>query len=281
MYQITNELKKIGFSINPVSKIIQRNDYSKKFNTLDYFCIYLIPEDFVITVEHIPYHINAGHTVFVGPHKKVEFSDLHGMEVYVIAFSSALYDKSYNDSLFLNSKVFFNDNSNIFVSPYFGNKEYNNIVLIDRLLQFQFKKESLYISAAHNTIEGLILDAYLHVGDLEDEKDEKQEYVSIVNRYRILLQRDFKISKKVSHYAEILNITNRKLTEMTEFVYGKTAKQIIIEKIQYESEKYIKYSPLSLSEIAFAMGFNDEGNFTNFIKKHSGKKPSDLRELSI
>lgn len=281
MYQITSELKKIGFSINSVSNIIKRNDYSRKINTLEYFCIYLFPEDFLITVEHIPYQITGGNAVFVGPHKKVEFSDLKGMEAYVIAFETSFYDKSYNDSLFLNSKVFFNGNKNVFVAPYFGSREYNNIILIERLLKFQFKKESLYISAAHNTIEGLILDAYLHINEDEEEKDEKLEYVSYVNRFRIILQRDFKTSKKVSYYAEKLNISTRKLTEMTEFVYGKSAKQIIIEKLKYECVKYIKYSTLTLSEIAFSMGFSDEGNFSNFIKKHSGKKPSEMREVTV
>ena len=66
---------------------------------------------------------------------------------------------------------------------------------------------------------------------------------------------------------------------MTEFVYGKSAKQMIIEKVRFECEKAIKFSNKTLSEIAFDLGFKDEGNFTNFVKKHSGRKPSDMREM--
>jgi len=281
MYQITNQLNKIGFSINLVSDIIKRNNYNKKFNTLEYFCIFLVGEDLDLKVGNVDFLIKGGNAVFVGPQKNVEFGEAQGKEIYVIAFSSGFYDKSSKDSIFLNSQVFFNCNSEVFIAPYFGNNEYNNIILIERLLKFQTKDESLYISAAHNAIEGLILDAYLYVEHHKAENDEKLEFVSYVNRFKILLQRDFKYAKKVSHYAEELKISARRLTEMTEYVYGKSAKQIIIEKIKVECEKAIKFSNSTMSEIAYELGFNDEGNFSNFVKKHSGKKPSEMRGILV
>lgn len=281
MYQTTEELKKIGFSINLVDSIIKRNNYSTKFNTSEFFCIYILPEDFTITVEDKLHHIKGGNAVFVGPQKNVELGEISNSDIYVITFSTSFYDKSYNDSFFLNSKIFFNDNSNIFIAPYFGNKDYNQLILIERLLSFKTKKESLYISAAHNTIESLILDAYQHINETESETDEKLEFLSLVNRFKILLHKNFREQKKVSFYAEKLNISTRKLTEITENICDKSAKQIIIEKIKYECEKSIKFSGLTLSEISYDLGFNDEGNFSNFVKKHIGKKPSEMREVLV
>ena len=280
MYQITNQLRKIGFSINLISNIIKRNNYKQEFNTQEYFCILLTAQDLIIKVSNIEYKIAGGNAVFIGPQKHLIINDAIGKEIYAIGFSAEFYDKSSKDSLFLNSPVFFNCHSEIFTAPYFGNNKYNQIILVERLLKFQDKDESLYISAAHNAIEGLILDAYLHVENHPTEKDERLEYVSYANRFRILLQRDFKTAKKVSHYADALKITVRRLTEMTEYAYGKSAKQLIIEKVKFECEKAIKFSNLTMSEIAFDLGFSDEGNFTNFVKKHCGKKPSEMREIS-
>lgn len=282
MYQISDELKNNGFSINLVSKIIERNNYSKNFNTLDYFCIYLVAEDLEICVEQKKHHIPAGHAVFIGPQKNIEFGEAKGKEIYVIAFSKEFFDKTSKDSIYLNSNIFFNYESDIFISPYFGNKDYNNIILVERLKRFsKLNDHNIYISAAHNTIESLILDAYLNADYQVVQKEVNVESVSLVNRFTVILQRDYKIAKKVSHYASELRVSSRKLTEMTEFVYGKSAKQMIIEKIVFECEKAIKFSNHTLSEIAFDLGFKDEGNFTNFVKKHSGKKPSDMRELAI
>ncbi|MCY0976463.1 helix-turn-helix domain-containing protein [Chryseobacterium wangxinyae] len=280
MYQITNQLHKIGFSIDLISNIIRRNNFQKKFNTKQFFCILLVAKDIDLIISGIQYEIKGGNAVFIGPMKDVEFGDAYGKEIYVIVFSADFYDKSMKDSVFMNSQVFFNSRSDVFISPYFGNNKYNEVILVERLLKFQSKDESLYISAAHNAIEGLILDAYLHVDEHHTEADERLEYVSFVNRFRVLLQRDFKTAKKVLYYSQELKISSRRLTEMCEYVYGKSAKQIIIEKIKIECEKAIKFSNFTMSEIAYDLGFNDEGNFSNFVKKHTGKKPSEMREIS-
>ncbi|MDQ0593577.1 AraC family transcriptional activator of pobA [Chryseobacterium ginsenosidimutans] len=281
MYQITDQLRKIGFNIDLISNIIKRNNFEKKINTMQYFCILLVTQNIDLIISDTRYTIEGGNAVFMGPQKSLEIENAHGKEIYAIAFSSDFYDKSSKDSFFLNSQVFFNSQSEIFVSPYFGNNKYNEFILVERLLKYQIKNESLYISAAHNTIEGLILDAYLHVDDEDHKIDERLEYVSYVNRFRVLLQRDFKSEKKVLHYAQELKISSRKLTEMCEYVYSKSAKQIIIEKVKNECEKAIKFSHFTMSEIAFDLGFSDEGNFSNFVKKHCGKKPSEMRRMLV
>lgn len=281
MQQISDELKKNGFSINLVSKIIERNNFSRKFSTEDFFCIYLVSEDLVISVENKRYEVPGGNAVFIGPQKNVEFGNAFNKEIYAIVFSKEFFDKTSKDSIYLNSNIFFNSKSHIFIAPYFGNNDYNKIILIERLKKFSaIDEENIYIAAAHNAIESLILDAHLHIDHKDDPKEERLESVSLVNRFTVILQRDYKTEKKVSYYASELRVSSRKLTEMTEFVYGKSAKQIIIEKVAFECEKAIKFSNNTLSEIAFNLGFKDEGNFSNFVKKHIGKKPSDMREMA-
>jgi len=64
---------------------------------------------------------------------------------------------------------------------------------------------------------------------------------------------------------------------MTEYVLGKTAKHIIIEKLIKECRKALNFSNSTISEISYELGFSNEGNFTNFIKKHTGKNPSEMK----
>lgn len=281
MYKITEELRKNGFSINLVSKIIERNNFSKIFNTQEYFCIFLVAEDLEILVEEKNYNISGGNAVFVGPQKKIELGDVYDRNIYVIAFTKDFFDKTSKDSFYLNSHLFFNFKSEIFISPYYGTNEYNNVLLVERLQKFsKLNDEKIYLSAAHNAIESLILDAYLNENYIESISPEHLESSNLVNRFTLLLQKNYKVHKKVSYYADQLRVSSRKLTETTESVYGKSAKQMIIEKVSFECEKAIRFSTRSLSEIAFDLGFNDEGNFTNFIKKHLGKKPSEMRETA-
>ncbi|SEM29428.1 AraC-type DNA-binding protein [Chryseobacterium taichungense] len=276
MYIITNQLRENGFSVNRLDQIIKRNNNKRKFNTLEYFCIYIIMEDIQLKVENNIYDVKAGNIVFVGPHKNVEFGNIHGYDTFLIVFSSSFYERSIKDSLFLNSQLFFNYNSDIFIAP-FINIEQMRVVFMERMENFRLKDKSLYVSAAHNAIERLILDAFLHIPTEEVKKDIKFDYLYCVNKFKVILQRDYKKAKKVSHYASELNITPRKLTEMTEYVLGKSAKHVIIEKLISESKKMLTYTNFTISQIAYELGFSDEGNFTNFFKKHTEKNPSEMR----
>lgn len=64
---------------------------------------------------------------------------------------------------------------------------------------------------------------------IKNANDYKLEYLYMVNKFKLILQRDFKIAKKVSHYANELNMTSRKLTEITEYITNKSSKQIILK----------------------------------------------------
>ncbi|NML56917.1 helix-turn-helix domain-containing protein [Chryseobacterium cheonjiense] len=276
MYIITDQLKENGFSVNRLDQIIKRNNNKRQFNTLEYFCIYIIMENIGLIVENTSYNITAGNIVFLGPQKSIEFGKAKGQDTFIISFSSSFYERSIKDSLFLNSQLFFNYNSDIFIAP-FSNIEEMRVVFMDRMENFRKKDKSLYLSAAHNAIERLILDAFLHIPTEEVKKDIKFDYLYCVNKFKVVLQRDYKTAKKVSHYAGELNVTPRKLTEMTEYVLGKSAKHVIIEKLISESKKMLSYTNYTISQIAFELGFSDEGNFTNFFKKHTQKNPSEMR----
>ncbi|MFP8894586.1 MULTISPECIES: AraC family transcriptional regulator [Chryseobacterium] len=276
MYKITDQLKNIGFSINRLDYIIARNNNKREFNTLEYFCIYIILENTQLTVENVPYPLKRGSIAFVGPQKKIVFGETKRSDVYSIAFSSSFYERSTKDSLFINSQLFYNYNSDIFIAP-FLNVEQMRVVFLEQMESFRKKDESLYIAAAHNAIERLMLDALLHIPTEEIKKEIKFDYMYYVNRFKVLLQRDYKKAKKVAYYAEELNISSRKLTEMTEYVLGKTAKHIIIEKLITECKKALSFSNSTISEISYDLGFSNEGNFTNFIKKHTGKNPSEMK----
>ncbi len=276
MYVITDQLKNIGFSVTRIDELIRRNNLSRQFSTLEFYCIYIFMEDIEVEVENIPYSISSGHIGFLGPQKQIVFNEESGSGVLCIVFSSSFYERSSKDSLFLNSQLFFNYHTDFFIAP-FTNTEQMRVIFMQHMETFRLKDENLYVSAAHNAIERLILDALLYVPNDEIKKDIKFDYLHYVNRFKILLQRDFKKEKKVAHYAKELNITSRRLSEMTEYVLGKTAKGIIIEKVISEFKKALSFTNFTISEISFDLGFSDEGNFSNFVKKHTGKNPSEMK----
>lgn len=286
MYQISDALNVDGFSIHPTYRLIERNNGSGSYNTLEFFQIQIVLTETQITVENKTYPVPKGSLVFISPGKNVTLGKGYHTagNAYFITFSSSFYEQSVNDGIWLNSELFFSYTSDIHITPITIPLENVEDLLFERLLRFREKKTpGFYVAAAHNCVEALLLDGLSYVEGQNENLDGNKKYSAIdyVNRFRILLQRNFKKEKQVAFYADQLFITPRRLSDTTEVVLKKTAKQVIIEKIVNESLRMLKHSSMTIAEIAFDLGFNDESNFSTFIKKHTQKTPRELRDKVV
>lgn len=109
----------------------------------------------------------------------------------------------------------------------------------------------------------------------------------IYNLFIDLLERQFPIEsvihsiflKSPSEYAKQLNVhvnhLNRSVKEMT----GKSTYTIISERTLKESKILLKHSSLSISEIAFCLGYSEPTHFNNFFKKHTNMTPLQFRNI--
>ena len=285
MYCITDSLRVNGFSINPSHVLIERNQGSREFIPLDYFQIHIILQDTDITINKVKHSLSRGNMVFISPQKSftvgVEYKNVNS--VCIIAFSSSFYERSLNDGLLLNSELFFSSTSNIHITKASIPIEEVQKLIIDRLTLYKSKNNNgFYVSATHNCIEALLLDGLLYIEERTIDREDLKKFTSldVVNKFRILLQQHYIEERKVSFYAQKLNVTPRRLKDMTESVLGKSAKQMIIEKIVSESIRTLKHSSLTISETAYKLGFSDEGNFSAFIKAHTQKNPKEIREMA-
>lgn len=281
MYRITAELEEVGFSINTIETLVQRNNGKLDFNTLDYFIIYIAYKKSCFTVEGRSFSVEANHMVFVSPHKNIVYQG-DSLENISIAFSSSFYEKSAKDSYILNSDLFFNTQTDVFIAPTIGSISEIKKLIVGRLGLYKQKGMGLYIAVAHNCVEILLLDGLLALESQQTKPSKIHfSYIDIVNRFRVLLQKHYKTEKQVVFYSNQLGVSSQRLSVMTELVMGKGAKKIILEKITLEAVKMLKNSTFNISEIATDLGFADEGNFSAFIKKHKGKTPTEIREIEI
>lgn len=281
-YELSQKLKSEGFSINTLNAVISRNNGARSFNTMEYYCIYIVFTNATIVVEGTDYHIEGPALAFIGPSTNIHYKENPEEENnYVVAFSSAFYERSANDSLFLNSELFYSDYHNVFIAPTIASLYDIRKFAVDRLALYEFSDNGLYVSIAHNTIEALILSGMLYIskGSMSNTV-ENFSHIDIVNKFRVLINNQYKVNKKVKYYADKLYVTTRRLAEMTERVTGKTPKQLITDKVVQESLRLLKHSKYTITEIAYELDFNDEANFSNFIKKNLGQTPRELRAKS-
>ena len=85
-------------------------------------------------------------------------------------------------------------------------------------------------------------------------------------------------SKNVSDYASQLNVTPNYLTTVIKEVNGKTAKDVIQQRLFLESKTMLSFTSLDIAEIAYTLNFQEPTRFTRFFKKYSGTTPNKFRK---
>lgn len=101
----------------------------------------------------------------------------------------------------------------------------------------------------------------------------------ITNQFEALVDKMYVDTKNVSDYAEELNMTPNYLTTTVKKLTGKSAKDIIQERLLIESKSLLKYSGLDVAEIAYRLNFQEPTHFTRFFKNLSGTTPNKFRRL--
>jgi len=101
----------------------------------------------------------------------------------------------------------------------------------------------------------------------------------IAQKFEILVDKMYVDTKNVGDYAEQLNITPNYLTTTVKKLTGKSAKDIIQERLLVESKSLLKYSGLDIAEIAYRLNFQEPTHFTRFFKQLSGTTPKKFRQM--
>ena len=100
-----------------------------------------------------------------------------------------------------------------------------------------------------------------------------------------LLERQFPLDavhqrlalRSAKDYADRLAVHVNHLNKVLKEITGTTTKQIINHRICQEAKIMLKHSSWNVAEIAYALGFDDAAQFSNFFKKQTSFSPSAFR----
>lgn len=118
---------------------------------------------------------------------------------------------------------------------------------------------------------------------LENRQMDASQRISML--FEQLLERQFPLDdpgqrlklRSASDYADRLNIHVNHLNRALKTSTDKTTSQQINERILMEAKVLLKHSNWNVSEIGYALGFNEATYFSNFFKKHTEMSPTEFR----
>ena len=112
----------------------------------------------------------------------------------------------------------------------------------------------------------------------------KQATNDYLSNFEILLDDYFNNSEYngnsipgVSYFAEKLNLSNNYLSDMLRSITGQSAQQHIHEKLISKAKELLSSTELSVSEIAYQLGFEYPQSFSKLFKNKTNKTPREFR----
>ena len=112
-----------------------------------------------------------------------------------------------------------------------------------------------------------------HLGTYADTS----EATALVTRFRKLVHEHYLVRQQVADYAELLHVTPNHLNRTVKEVSGRTASGHITEMIMQEAKVLLKYTDLSVAEIAYRLLFSEPSSFSRFFKKELDLTPLEFR----
>lgn len=100
------------------------------------------------------------------------------------------------------------------------------------------------------------------------------------NRFIQLLDKNFKKERSIGFYASELYITPKYLSTLIRKMSGMTAAEWINGMVIMEAKHLLKYSAMSIQEIAEYLSFPNQSFFSQYFRRETGVTPSSYRRES-
>ena len=101
--------------------------------------------------------------------------------------------------------------------------------------------------------------------------------VDLAREFRALVDRHFKDHWTVAAYASELAITPTHLNRISRNVLGRSALEVIHDRLLLEAKRNLVYTSMTVKEVSNALCFSDPAYFTRFFAKKAGESPTAFR----
>jgi AraC-like DNA-binding protein len=124
----------------------------------------------------------------------------------------------------------------------------------------------------------LMMAARIYRRTLLDTRVMARRPQAIVHQFRTTLETHFLQVRSVAAYARMLKITSGHLTESVLLQTGRTAGELIRDRLLLEAQRLLVHSSLNMAEIALALQFEDPSYFSRFFRRSTGTSPGEFRD---
>ena len=196
---------------------------------------------------------------------------------WVIKFSAEFFLGNLSDKTILNRIPFLNNKVDYpVIKP--NQQEFDYLLqMVDNIRAEMTNKGSGYLDMIQNYLSLILLKCH-RLFDYNQESEQNEEF-ELTNLFKTLLEVHYISENRVGFYCEKLKTTPDKLNSAIKLISGKTASDVISERLLLESKRLLLHSDQSMKEIAFSLNFHDNSYFNRWFKKLTNLSPGDFRKV--
>jgi len=110
-----------------------------------------------------------------------------------------------------------------------------------------------------------------------ETSDAKLNESALVQKFKALIEQNYTAHWTVNQYAKALSISPTHLSRLTRSANGISALRMIEARLMREARRNLAYTNLSISTIAYALGFSDPAYFSRVFTRDAGVSPKVFR----
>ncbi|TND08038.1 MAG: DNA-binding domain-containing protein [Bacteroidetes bacterium] len=226
-------------------------------------------------IDFMRYGLSANTLWFLSPNQ-VHQTNVDSCDGHLVTFTESFFDKDEStNELLLNSGLFFNIAKQpvIQLDP----EKHAHIDKLFDLMMHEYKS-----SGTPSILRNYLKNFLLYCGREYDHTSlnnlSRQTGDERILQLRKIIEEHFIKNKEAGFYASMLGITPKRLNELVKKHTGRTISSLIHDRVITESKRLLSFSPQSVKEISYALGFDDPAYFNRFFKKQTGKTPVEYRQ---
>ena len=221
------------------------------------------------------FNVSKGQVYFMIPGQVHSWSFEDEVDGYIINFSENIFRYFLSDTEYLNRFPFFNGIASDGVVQLSKPTEALVTLLFRNVIDEAGRTQSIY---AMDMVRVCLLKLFLLVNEevgngSSTEKQMMQPNRIVLDNFRRLVNRHFATYKLPKDYAALLYITPNHLNAVCQDLLGKSAGEIIRERVLMEAKRLLVNADTTISDIAYQLNFADNSYFTKFFKKYTGTTP--------
>ena len=227
-------------------------------------------------VDFEPVRVKAGSLLFIAADRVQAFDKAGDYDGREIVFTASFFSATEQDRLFLKNTPLFDYLLNVPVLRLDSTALPGVFEAIETELLHPVdpQQQAIVKNLLHNLL--LLAERELRKQGLpEIKKGADFEYTQL---FRDALDSQFRELRSVSGYARQIHVSEKRLTQATAQILGRTPKQLIDDRVMLEAKRLLVHSERAIKDISFELGFDEPTNFIKYFRKHSKITPTEFRE---